>query len=155
MELEGFEPSSKRGTNVLSTCVVADWFSSDVRPGQPNASLASEDFVIGTRLASDYFRYISTAFGISLGKRAIGRCLVSLTVREIKLIYCASSRQRERSCFRHLNWSMSRLKSIGIVALHACAPLLHAVKAGQPRSSDLQKTKVVLFGGNKQAKAII
>ncbi|MGM9866106.1 MAG: hypothetical protein ACI30P_07530, partial [Muribaculaceae bacterium] len=82
-------------------------------------------------------------------------CLVPATVAGIKLIYCASIRQRERSCFRHLNWSMSILKSFGIIALHACAPLLHAVKAGQPRSSDLQKTKVALFSVNKQAKAVI
>ncbi len=26
VELEGFEPSSKRGTNMLSTCLVATWF---------------------------------------------------------------------------------------------------------------------------------
>lgn len=25
VELEGFEPSSKRGTNVLSTCLVSAW----------------------------------------------------------------------------------------------------------------------------------
>ena len=146
MELEGFEPSSKRGTNVLSTCVVADWFSSDVRPGQPNASLASEDFVIGTRLASDYFRYISTAFGISLGKRAIGRCLVSLTVREIKLIYCASIRQRERSCFRHLK--RSRWSSLKRLLHHGSARLRTASTRCQNRSAPLdllRSTKVRCF----------
>ena len=27
VELEGFEPSSKRGTNELSTCLAFTWFS--------------------------------------------------------------------------------------------------------------------------------
>lgn len=42
VELEGFEPSSKRGTNELSTCVVSDWFSSVNRPGRPICTLASK-----------------------------------------------------------------------------------------------------------------
>ena len=155
MELEGVEPSSSRGTGAVSTCVVSGWFLCGGRPGRPTAALASKDFAGVQRRGPGYFRFNCTALSIRLGKRTIGRCLVPATVAGIKLIYCASIRQRERSCFRHLNWSMSILKSFGIIALHACAPLLHAVKAGQPRSSDLQKTKVVLFGGNKQAKAII
>ena len=40
VELEGFEPSSKRGTNMLSTCVVSDWFSKVARPGRPNYPLS-------------------------------------------------------------------------------------------------------------------
>ena len=40
VELEGFEPSSKRGTNMLSTCVVSDWFSKMARPGRPNHPLS-------------------------------------------------------------------------------------------------------------------
>ena len=40
VELEGFEPSSKRGTNMLSTCVVSDWFSKVARPGRPNHPLS-------------------------------------------------------------------------------------------------------------------
>ena len=40
VELEGFEPSSKRGTNMLSTCVVSAWFSRSARPGRPNISLS-------------------------------------------------------------------------------------------------------------------
>lgn len=31
VELEGLEPSSKRGTNMFSTCLVKIWFSSDAR----------------------------------------------------------------------------------------------------------------------------
>lgn len=32
VELEGFEPSSKRGTNELSTCLSTSWFSCVARP---------------------------------------------------------------------------------------------------------------------------
>lgn len=39
VELEGIEPSSKRGTNALSTCVVSDWLSGTDRPGLPICSL--------------------------------------------------------------------------------------------------------------------
>jgi len=39
VELEGFEPSSKRGTNELSTCVVSSWFSSCGRPETTNRDL--------------------------------------------------------------------------------------------------------------------
>ena len=39
VELEGFEPSSKRGTNELSTCVVSSWFSCCGRPETTNRGL--------------------------------------------------------------------------------------------------------------------
>ena len=39
VELEGFEPSSKRGTNKVSTCLVLAWFSIDGRPWTTNRQL--------------------------------------------------------------------------------------------------------------------
>ena len=39
VELEGFEPSSKRGTNKVSTCLVPAWFSIGGRPGTANRQL--------------------------------------------------------------------------------------------------------------------
>ena len=39
VELEGVEPSSKRGTNKLSTCVVSALFSNHDRPGRPIMTL--------------------------------------------------------------------------------------------------------------------
>jgi len=39
VELEGLEPSSKRGTNELSTCLVSSWFSSWDRQETTNLSL--------------------------------------------------------------------------------------------------------------------
>ena len=39
VELEGFEPSSKRGTNKVSTCLVLAWFSTAGRPKTTNRRL--------------------------------------------------------------------------------------------------------------------
>ena len=39
VELEGFEPSSKRGTNKLSTCLVLTWFSTTGRIKTTNLKL--------------------------------------------------------------------------------------------------------------------
>lgn len=39
VELEGFEPSSKRGANELSTCLVSTWFSCRNRPETANYNL--------------------------------------------------------------------------------------------------------------------
>lgn len=41
VEMEGFEPSSKRGTNELSTCLVSIWFSSYGRQETTNRALIS------------------------------------------------------------------------------------------------------------------
>ncbi len=40
VELEGLEPSSKRGTNELSTCVFPTWFSAVGRQGTANRQLS-------------------------------------------------------------------------------------------------------------------
>ena len=118
---------------------------------RPTAALSSEISESRTRRRGSYSRNSYTAGSISLETWAIGRCPVPATVAGIKLIYCASIRQRERSCFRHLNWSMSILKSFGIIALHACAPLLHAVKAGQPRVSvSISFAKLVISADNRK-----
>lgn len=39
VELEGFEPSSKRGTNVVSTCLVFTWMSGCGRQKTSNHGL--------------------------------------------------------------------------------------------------------------------
>ncbi len=84
VELEGFEPSSKRGTNELSTCVVSSWFSCCGRPETTNRGLILLIFGSPPRLRTSYFRFTCTASSISLGKRTIGRCLVAATVAAIK-----------------------------------------------------------------------
>ena len=132
MEMEGFEPSSKRGTNVLSTCVFPSWFSCVGRHGTANRRLSSLSFGRLAELAASYSRYSCTAGSVSLGKWATGRCLVSATVAEIKLIYCTSIRQRERSCFRHLKLLMSLIKERS----HHCSACLHTTSTRcQNRSS--------------------
>ena len=40
VELEGFEPSSKRGIRVLSTCVVSGWFSCSGCSGRATTALS-------------------------------------------------------------------------------------------------------------------
>ena len=104
VELEGLEPSSKRGTNMLSTCLVKIWFSSDARLKTTKHQLILKKFESKSRLFQFYPRYNSTAGSESLGKKASGRCLVSAPCAEIKLTYCTSVRQRERSCFRQLKF---------------------------------------------------
>ena len=58
----------------------------------------------GTRPATHYFRYYCTTVSERFGTTATGRCLVSTTVAEIKLIYYTSIKQQERSYFRQLNF---------------------------------------------------
>lgn len=82
--MEGLEPSSKRGTNELSTCLVSSWFSSTGRVETPNPALSSLNFGgLAEHLAS-YPRFNCTAISISLGKMTIGRCLVYATAAQIK-----------------------------------------------------------------------
>ena len=69
VELEGFEPSSKRGTNKLSTCLVVD------------LQQASEQGPLGDVLSLPPWV-------------------------EIKLIYCTSIKQQERSYSRQLKFKM-------------------------------------------------
>ena len=52
----------------------------------------------------------------------------------IKLIYCTSIKQRERKCFRQLNFRKPRLKCPPSSALHAYIPHRLAVKSSLARS---------------------
>ena len=101
------------------------------RNTQP-AALAPWSFGWHQERTPSYSRFNCTAISRSLGTRTLGRCLVRITVTRIRLIYCTSIKQRERKNFRHLNFWCLSLKSVGIIALHAYWPLLHAVKTGQP-----------------------
>lgn len=79
--------------------------------GRPTAALSSKSFGRLSRLSASYSRFNCTALSIRLGTWTIGRCLVPATVAGIKPIYCASIRQRERSCFRHLNFDVPDLRA--------------------------------------------
>jgi len=89
--------------------------------GQPTTALVSNKFGDIARPSISYSRFICTASSIRLGKRTIGRCLVSATVAEIKPIYCTSIKQQERSYFRHLKKLMSQIKERS----HHCSARLH------------------------------
>ena len=154
MELEGFEPSSKRGTNVLSTCLFACWFLWRGRQATANRTLSLCCFRPRARLLRSYSRFICTALSISLGTTTIGRCLVPATVAGIKPIYCTSIRQQERSCFRHLKLAMSQI----IERSHHCSACLHTTSTRcQNRSAPIclaehsppgvQACKCVIFLG--------
>ena len=99
---------------------------------RPIATLSSKVSRRLSRLSSPYFRFTFTTWSIRLGKRTIGWCLVSATVAEIKLIYYSSIKQRERSCFRHLNFWCRWLKSVGIITLHAYSSPLTLSKPISP-----------------------
>ena len=105
VELEGFEPSSKQGNHTLSTCLFQPlifelWQDLNHQP-QPyplkfHHSVGAHD---------DYFRFNRTALPKSFGTTAFERCLVPSPCDGIKpVIYCTSIRQRERNCFRQINF---------------------------------------------------
>lgn len=83
--MEGFEPSSKRGTNELSTCLVFCWFSTWDRLKTANPALSSCYLGGFAEHPASHSRFICTALSISLGKMTIGRCLVCATLARIKL----------------------------------------------------------------------
>ena len=103
MELEGVEPSSKQGTNLLSTCLSSFCLSGEGKTEATNPNLSLLGFAKSLRHAFNYLRFICTAGSNRFEATASGRCLVSATVAEIKLsIYYTSIKQRERKNFRQL-----------------------------------------------------
>ena len=110
VELEGIEPSSKRGNHMLSTCLSLP--SVFVRKQDQSHQLAPYPlkFRPWREAARSYLRVCCTTISTSFGNRAFGWCLVSAPCAEIKPIYCASIRQRERKCFRQLIFRMIDIK---------------------------------------------
>ena len=121
MELEGLEPSSKRGTNELSTCLFLSWFSSRGRLRTANRDLILCCFGLFARLSEPYSRFSCTALSISLGKRTIGRCLVSATVAEIKRHLLYFDYAARAYCFSPFEIVMSQIKERS----HHCSACLH------------------------------
>ena len=110
MELEGIEPSSKRGNHMLSTCLSLP--SVFVRKQDQSHQLTPYPlkFRRWCKATNGYLRLCCTTCSTSFGNRAFGWCLVSAPCAEIKPIYCASIRQRERNCFRQLIFRMIDIK---------------------------------------------
>ena len=73
------------------------------RPEPPSAALSSSIFVCGVRPPQAIPDFAAPPVPRASGRTASGRCLVPAPGAGIKLIYCTSIKQRERSCFRQLN----------------------------------------------------
>lgn len=105
VELEGVEPSSKQGNHTLSTCLFRTSFF-ELRQ-DPDHQLQPYPLKLHPpgRAQTDYFRFYRTALPKSFGTTAFERCLVQSPCDRIKpVIYCTSIRQRERTCFRQINF---------------------------------------------------
>jgi hypothetical protein len=93
------------------TFIPAFGFRATARPGPPTGALASKISSCcrgPTRLFPIYLHRLTLRFGTT----SLERCLVPSSDDGIKpVIYCTSIRQRERSCFRQLNFCSLRLKS--------------------------------------------
>ena len=72
VELEGLEPSSKRGNGGLSTCVFLDWFSCAGRPRTANLRLILRIFGASPEAGGSYSRLANTTGSINFGTRVIG-----------------------------------------------------------------------------------
>lgn len=138
VELEGLEPSSKRGTNELSTCLFLSWFSSRGRLRTANRDLILCCFGLFARLSEPYSRFSCTALSISLGKRTIGRCLVSATVAEIKRHLLYFDYAARAYCFSPFEIVMSQIKERS----HHCSACLHTTSTRcQNRSTPFLKSR--------------
>ena len=104
VEMERFELSSKRGHNMLSTCLFPTWLSAAGRTGTTNLKLISWNLGTPPENRRSQLRIYQHHLVETSRSRAIGWCLVPATVAGIKLTYCTSVRQRERSYFRQLNF---------------------------------------------------
>lgn len=130
VDQEGIEPSSKRGNNMLSTCLSSLWFSCESKTEATHSHL--EPLKTSSRL-----RGCSRLFPIWLHrciKTLRKNCSWAMSRSDtssvgIKLIYYASIKQRERSCFRQLNFREPSFKCPLSGALHAYIPLRPAVKS--------------------------
>ena len=91
--------------------------------------------------ARSYLRVCCTTISTSFGNRAFGWCLVSAPCAEIKPIYCASIRQRERNCFRQLIFRMIDIK----VLTKQRTACLHTISA----RCQIQSTPIGSFSDGK------
>ena len=90
VEVEGFEPSSKRGPNKLSTCLVIELVFVLQQAHDDQLQPYPLNFSGSQRLAAANFR-ISLHLHIQTSRnRAMGRCLVHVTLTRIKQSYYTS-----------------------------------------------------------------
>lgn len=134
VELEGVEPSSKQGNHTLSTRLFRP--SIFVLRQDPDHQPQPYPLKFHRRggARADYSRFNRTACSECFGTRASGRCLVLSPCDWIKpVIYCTSIRQRERNCFRQINFRLlilwSRQTKLRVLTYHF-NPLSNPVSPG-------------------------
>lgn len=106
VELTGVEPVSKRGSNMLSTCLA----SSSVFVCRQERSHQSTPYPLHVHsdytANRNYSRFYLHLLVEPLRDLAFGRCLVPASNTGIKLIYYTSIKQRERNYFRQLYFAV-------------------------------------------------
>ena len=111
VELVGFEPTSKQGNHMLSTCL----FQPSVFVLRQDLDHQSQPYPLKlhqcTEAYTDYFRFTCTAWPLDSEQHPWSDVSFRQPCGGIKLIYCTSIKQRERSCFRQLNFWSLRLRS--------------------------------------------
>ncbi len=105
VELEGVEPSSKQGNHTLSTRL----FRPSIFELQQDPDHQLQPYPLkfhhAREATHDYFRFNRTALPKRFGTTAFEQCLVLSPCDWIKpIIYYTSIRQRERNCFRQINF---------------------------------------------------
>ena len=104
VELVGFEPTSKQGNHMLSTCL----FQPSVFVSRQDLDHQSRPYPLKlhqcTEAYTDYFRFTCTAESLDSEQHPWSDVSFRQPCGGIKLIYCTSIKQRERSCFRQLNF---------------------------------------------------
>ena len=130
VELEGIEPSSAQGNHMLSTCLFQPsifevWQDLDHQP-YPYPLKFHPDGEAHHRLFPIYLHRLTLRFGTT----SLERCLVPSPCDGIKpVIYCTSIRQRERNCFRQLNFMSTMIMEIADESPRAYVPFHLAVKS--------------------------
>ena len=104
VELVGFEPTSKQGNHTLSTCL----FQPSVFEPQQDLDHQLRPYPLklhpGTEAYTYCFRVTCTALPSDSEQHPWSDVSFRQPCGGIKLIYCTSIKQRERSCFRQLNF---------------------------------------------------
>ena len=104
VELVGFEPTSKQGNHMLSTCL----FQPSVFVPRQDLDHQPRPYPLKlhqcTEAYTDYFRFTCTAESLDSEQHPWSDVSFCQPCGGIKLIYCTSIKQRERNCFRQLNF---------------------------------------------------
>lgn len=90
VEVEGFEPSSNHGPNKLSTCLVIELVFENWQARDDQSVPYPLKFNFQSRLLKVYFRFTLHHLVQTSRNRAMGWCLVHVTVTRIKPTYYTS-----------------------------------------------------------------